>query len=447
MAGPAPSRRFAPAACLAAGLALLAPLAFSLEARAAEDDYTLHPQDQIEVKVGEWDAVAREMKPMEWLSGEHRVGPAGMVDLPVVGRIETTDKTVSDLSEATAQALRERLGLLDELYVSVRILEHAPLFVVGAVEKPGAYPFVPGINTLQAIAVAGGVRRSNSLFTRTDRDAVRALGDHRLQQVERWRILARIARLEAELTDAEEIDVPDELQTVEMSDALIDVEREILKARLDDHQTALTSIRELKDLLHARIEKMRQEMALRSELLDRTREEQDAVSSLVERGLSRNSRVNSVRRELTDLEARQLELEGSILTAEQQLNEADRDEIELVGDRRIDIVTELRDARTELNRIEVRTETADALFAEAARFGSTVSDLAKGATDRTPTFVVTRGGAGSDRVFEAVASTVLQPGDVVEVRAPEIDNVPTLGASALPPRFGADDSTADAELN
>ncbi|WP_108658697.1 polysaccharide biosynthesis/export family protein [Acuticoccus kandeliae] len=442
-----PARPVRLASALLLALASLALPGVASEAAAQSGGYTLHARDQIEVKVGQWDAVARQMKPMEWLSGEHAVGLDGMVDLPAVGNVAAEGLTPSALSEEARNALRERLGLLDDLFVSVRIVEHAPIFVVGAVEKPGTYPYVPGLNTLQAIAVAGGVRRSTSLFSRTDRDAVRALGDHRLLEVERWRMLVRIARLEAELAGEENVPLPQELDGVAMSDQLLSVEQEILKARLDDHNTALTSILELKDLLHARIAKMQQEMDLRRELLDRTKDEQDAVSSLVERGLSRNSQINSVRREVTELEARQLEIEGSILTAEQQLNEAERDEIELRGDRRIEIVTELRDARTELNRIEVRTATADALFAEAARFGSTVSDLASQAQDRTPTFVVTRGGEREPRVFEAIASTVLQPGDVIEVRAPEIDQAPTLGASSLPPRYGAGADIDSAELN
>src|SRR5207253_10777162 len=40
--------------------------------------------------------------------------------------------------------------------VTVGIVEFRPFYILGEVEKPGAYPYSGGLNALSAIAIAGG---------------------------------------------------------------------------------------------------------------------------------------------------------------------------------------------------------------------------------------------------------------------------------------------------
>jgi polysaccharide export outer membrane protein len=42
--------------------------------------------------------------------------------------------------------------------VTVSILEYRPLFVNGEVEKPGGFPFSPGLTVRKAISLAGGFK-------------------------------------------------------------------------------------------------------------------------------------------------------------------------------------------------------------------------------------------------------------------------------------------------
>lgn len=384
---------------------------------AAADSTTVHPLDTLRLAVARWDAATGDLVPMTFLEGEFPVGVDGAVSLPVVGEMSAAGRSRTDLARDMERKLQSALGVTDGLNVSLTISEHGPVFVLGAVEDPGAYEFRQGLTVLQSVALAGGILRAQTLFSRTDRDAARALGDHRLLTVERWRALAKLARLEAELAGEATVPVPDELEGVELADTLLEVESEILAARQEDHQSALTAIEELKALLRLRIEKLQEEMTLRRNLLATTREERDSINTLVERGLSRRSQANEVSRTLAELEARVLELETTVLTAEQQLSEAERDRLELIGDRRVTIITELQDARTELNSIAVRLQTAEALYAEAARFGITTDAVNEERLARGPTFRLSR---GSEPAQIVGANTVLRPGDVVEVRGPEI---------------------------
>lgn len=436
----APAAALALAAFIAAGPALLDGPAL------AQDGDLVHPLDKLSLGVAAWSTETRTLEPVPFMTGEFSVEANGSVALPVIGRIEAAGQSVSALSETMTDALQSRLGIVDDLFVSLTIAEHAPLFVVGAVESPGAFAYRPGLTVIQAIAIAGGVRRSQSIFSRTDRDAMRALGDHRLLKLERLRTLARIARLEAERAGADTIDAPQELTQDDLAGAFLDVEHEVLRARREEHEAALQSLAELKSLVNARIETMRKESRLRQKVVAATREEVRTMRGLVDRGLAQTSRANSSERQLADAEARLLELETAVLTAQQQLNEAERDEVDLRGDRRVTIATELQDARTELGRIEVQLTTAQSLFAEAARFGSTIASLAGDDTERAVTLVVTRPGRDGEgtRTFTAAASTQLRPGDVLEVRAPDIDGAgaafdpsPALPRDAVPPSDGA----------
>ncbi|WP_420391627.1 SLBB domain-containing protein [Acuticoccus sp.] len=385
------------------------------------DGYMLSPFDTLALSVARWDPSTGELVGVEWLTGEHRIGGDGSVGLPLIGAVDAASMTRGALAREVARRLSRELGIADGLYVSLNIVKHAPFFVVGAVESPGEYEFRPGLRVFQAVALAGGPPREQTLFSRTERDATRALGDHRLLKVERWRELARLARLEAELAGEDVVATPAELADVELADQLLEVEREILIARRDDFNSSLAAIEELKALLEQRIEKLREEVALREELLSSTREEQASVEQLVERGLSRRSAANDVSRELAELEARLLELETTILTAEQQISEAERDRLDLIGDRRVAIITELQNTRTELNSIAVQLETAESLFAEAARFGTTIEALNEGRDTGSPVYKVTRTTEVGTTTEVVDLEAQLRAGDVLLVEPPDLD--------------------------
>lgn len=411
----------------AASIGCVAAASAQDAARVARVDgaYDVSPLDTLEVKVAQWSASERTMVAIDFLTGSYQVDAGGAVQLPVLGRMNVAGDSLAEITSALQVGLQQNLGIVDDLFISVRVDTFAPIFVIGAVQAPGQFEYHPGLRALQAVALAGGAQRSQSLFTRTDRDAVRSLGDYRLLEVERYGTLAQIARLEAELNGSGVITMPEELKGTPFADELVDVETEILHARRDDHQSALTALADYKQLVRARIAKLREEMVLRERLLGSARSEVESVKTLVERGLAATSRANSVERTLAELESRMLELETAILQAEQQLSEADRDEVDLKGKRRVTIVTELQAGRTELSQIKVKVASTEALYAEAARFGSTMTQLADELSDRDPTLLITRNMSSDEdseaRVIQATTTTLLRPGDVIEVRAPELD--------------------------
>jgi polysaccharide export outer membrane protein len=89
------------------------------------------------------------------LTGEFRVNDQGMVALPLAGSIKASGRTPHQLEEAVATMLKKR-GMLTRPSVSVEVSTYRPIYVLGEVNKPGQYPYLPGMTVVSAAAVAGG---------------------------------------------------------------------------------------------------------------------------------------------------------------------------------------------------------------------------------------------------------------------------------------------------
>ena len=111
---------------------------------AAAAPHRLQPGEKIRVTVyGE-----------EGLSGEYQIDPSGFVSLPLAGTVQAAGLTQGELQQQLEQHFRSEY--LKNPKVTVSIAEFRPFYILGEVEKPGAYPYTGGLNVLSAIAIAGG---------------------------------------------------------------------------------------------------------------------------------------------------------------------------------------------------------------------------------------------------------------------------------------------------
>lgn len=110
----------------------------------AETIYRLGAGDQVKVTVfGEDD-----------LSGTYGIDGEGRLALPLIGPV-----VVSDLSAAEAEvaiAARYADGYLKAPKVAVEVLDMRPFYILGEVQRPGAYPYASGLAVMGAVAMAGG---------------------------------------------------------------------------------------------------------------------------------------------------------------------------------------------------------------------------------------------------------------------------------------------------
>lgn len=114
----------------------------------APGSYILGPGDKLRLTVyGETD-----------LSGEFTIDGAGYARLPLIGQVRAAGYSAQQLEQVVGGTLAQ--GYLKSPRVSVEVSTYRPFYVIGAVNRPGQYPYVEHMNAMNAIALAGGFQPS-----------------------------------------------------------------------------------------------------------------------------------------------------------------------------------------------------------------------------------------------------------------------------------------------
>ena len=88
------------------------------------------------------------------LTVELVISDDGSINFPLVGRVPVTGKTTAQVQKVLHDGLQG--DYLINPSVQIDIISYRPFYIHGEVEKPGAYPYKPGLNVDQAVALAGG---------------------------------------------------------------------------------------------------------------------------------------------------------------------------------------------------------------------------------------------------------------------------------------------------
>jgi polysaccharide export outer membrane protein len=90
----------------------------------------------------------------EGLTNSYIVDASGNVSLTLIGTVPARGLTTAQLARAIADRLRN--GFIRTPHVSVEVEVYRPFFILGEVNAPGQYPYVPNMTVEAAIAIAGG---------------------------------------------------------------------------------------------------------------------------------------------------------------------------------------------------------------------------------------------------------------------------------------------------
>jgi polysaccharide biosynthesis/export protein VpsN len=124
----------------------------SAAARALISTYQLRSGDVISIRVFGEEDFSRD---------KIRLNDAGSVSFPFLGEIPVLGRTIGEIQEMLTTRLKGKY--LVNPRVTAWIEEYRPFFVNGMVEKPGGYPFQPGLNIRKAVSLAGGFKERASL--------------------------------------------------------------------------------------------------------------------------------------------------------------------------------------------------------------------------------------------------------------------------------------------
>lgn len=89
------------------------------------------------------------------LTRRTQIGVSGAVTVPLVGEISIAGLTPSAAADKIAKMFRDR-GDHEQVNAIVEVVAYRPVYVAGAVPKPGPYEYRPGMTIRQLLAMAGG---------------------------------------------------------------------------------------------------------------------------------------------------------------------------------------------------------------------------------------------------------------------------------------------------
>ena len=119
------------------------------------------PAELSSYKLGVGDVITVQVVGEDELKREKvRLSDAGTLSFPYLGEIRVRGLTVGELEDFITKGLKVRYLLNPQ--VNVTINEYRHFFVNGLVDKPGGYPFTPGLTVRKAISIAGGFKERAS---------------------------------------------------------------------------------------------------------------------------------------------------------------------------------------------------------------------------------------------------------------------------------------------
>lgn len=384
------------AACLSILLSIAAALA-------TEATYRLAPGDRITVTVfGQPE-----------LSGDVLIDDAGTISIPLSAPIEVKDLTVFECQKR----INDRLladGILRTPSVGVRIAELRPLYVLGDVRLPGAFPFRYGSTTQSAVALAGGFGPGEVLRRTAVSDYL--LAEERVRQLtlQKRTMLVRKARLEAQRDGLDNFSPPDLGDAADDKDTLeiIANEQDIFRVQAGILRGQIDLLRSQKPLLKEQIDANTEQGNVGKKQLGLIRQQIDRYGSLLRQGLGTQNNDFNYRVLEANQEAAVWRLLSDVSRLQVDAGNLDFKIKEVEAAFKRQVATELQQTRDLLNDLEITLPAAIAVRDAKLQFAGG----ATGANGVRHLISITRMRNGHAVVLNADKTTPVEPGDVVDVR-------------------------------
>jgi polysaccharide export outer membrane protein len=345
------------------------------------------------------------------LSGEVLVDGEGNILLPLVGTVEVKNLTALECQKLIVRRLAD--GILNQPVVSVRISDLRPLYVLGFVRVPGAYPFRYGSTVKSAVAAAGGFGLPEPGQNASMSEFL--LADERVRELsfQKQSLLIRQARIEAERDGLKTFSAPSSLDHSDDNDVteIVKAEKEMLDSQAAILQNQLNLLRSQRPRLQNEIGALNAQIATEKKQIELIKQHADQYSGLVKQGLglanaelqfqlseaSHQSELWRLTAEVSRLQMESGELDLKVLEAETLFKKR--------------IIAELREVRDRLGQLDITLPSAREIReVKLQQAGS----LARADAARSISIMRTRN--GEPTVLQATDTTLLEPGDIIDVK-------------------------------
>jgi polysaccharide export outer membrane protein len=331
--------------------------------------------------------------------------------LPIIGPIQIEDLTVL----GSQQLIRDRLadGFLKEPMVSVRISEPRPLYVLGDVRAPGAYPFRYGSTVQSAVALAGGFGIAGPLQSAAMSEFLSA--DERVRQLafEQTALRIREARLKAQREGNEPFSPPDLPPSINEKEAadLVASETATLASQAAILKAQIELLNGQKPRLQNEIDAINGQIATAKNRLEFVKDETSRSAQLVKQGLGVHASEVQMKLQEANEESNLWSLAAQVSRLQMNIGELDIKIEEAKAAFNKQTLGELENVHQRLAELNVTLPSAR----QIRDFKLQQAENAAGIETRR-SIHITRTRHGQVIVFEASETTPLAPGDVVDIR-------------------------------
>lgn len=372
------------------------------------EDYKLGVSDRVKVKVQE--------RPE--LNGDYSVSANGFVALPLIGNVKVAGRTVEYLENEISDRLQSRSEGAERPVAAVEIAQYRPFSIIGDVQRPGDYPFQPGLTVLRAVGLAGGYYRPEFGLLRIDRDLALAKGETRALLLKQKRLIARRARLTAALEGRVDVPIPPEFDKQrddpEIS-AIIQSERAELAVQNETARSEQAGFENLKGLylreigsLKGQIDGLKQEESSIQQQLNEFR-------SLSAKGLALMPTVFSLTRSLGEITNEKMSAEAAIVRANENISLAEQKLRERSQERNRANTRDLQETNDQIGELHARIRTQGDLITEAEISAPAEARARLESLGQRSGFTVLRRDGEAMREISLDETSLVLPDDIIKV--------------------------------
>ena len=342
------------------------------------------------------------------LSGDLFVDDVGNVLLPLVGAVEAKGLTLSEFEKLVHKRFTD--GILKQPTISVRITELRPLYVLGDVRSPGAYPFRYGSTVKSAVALAGGLAQLVQSTALTEF----LQADERVRQLvaQRRALLVRRERIEAQ-QDGQRAFSPSPRLTPEGADIddVVALEQQTFSSQAELLQQQLALLQSQRPRLEKEIAALNSQISTAKDQIELVKQRLDQYGQLAKQGLSLTSTELQFKLSKAAYESEIWRLIAQTSRLQMDIGDLDLKIHEADASFKRQFIAELREVSERLRDVDITLPSAREIREVKLRQAATLPDA-----DHARVISVTRIRGGSTHAIAATDSTPLEPGDIIEVK-------------------------------
>jgi protein involved in polysaccharide export with SLBB domain len=371
-------------------------------------DYRLGVSDRVKIKVQE--------RPD--LVGEYTVTPDGVVSLPLIGNIDAVGLRLNDLAQEISDRLQRRYEGAERVLTAVEIAQYRPFSIMGDVQRPGQYPYQPGLTVVEAVSIAGGYYRPELGLIRLGRDVAVASGEIRTESAKLNRLIAREARLSATLDGREDIPLPPELANQKNApeiSAIVKNEQSAFALENATKRSEQAALDNIKSLYQNEIGSLRGNVQALKQEQDSIGAQLSKMRSMAASGLALAPTMFALERSSAQVASQQMATETAIVRAEESITLAEQHASQAQQERRRIATKDLEKTRDEIADSRAKIVTATQLLHEAQISAPAEARERSSQNDERSSFIILRRDSQAMREVVADETTLVAPDDVIKI--------------------------------